>query len=153
MVAVIIGYMHGAVFYPIVSIVWVIDIILRYFITQHSENANIKLLPGSIIKIDFNKSFQYEAGQYCFLMIPLINRYEYHPFSISSSPFEKRTSFHIRALGDWTQKLYDIADGKNGLKKIDINIEGPFGNAAINLNDTNYQVFYFYYFLCNNTCY
>jgi predicted ferric reductase len=146
-VAIIIGLTHGAIFYPILSIVWVIDVVLRYFITQHSENADIKLIPGSIIKIEFEKSFQYEAGQYCFIMIPLINRYEYHPFSISSSPYESKTSFHIRALGDWTKKLQDMVEGENGLKKVDVKIEGPFGRCAINFNDENYEVFYFYFLI------
>jgi NADPH oxidase len=139
-VSIFVGAAHGASIYPFFSIIWSIDLILRYCITLHSENADIKILPGNIIKIDFESTFKYEPGQYCFLMIPIINRFEYHPFSVSSSPFEKRTSFHIRALGDWTQKLYDLVDGENGLKKIDVKIEGPFGNAAINLNDSNYEV-------------
>lgn len=45
------------------------------------------------------------TGQYCFLMVKSLSQVEYHPISISSSPLQDSTTFHIRALGDWTNNL------------------------------------------------
>jgi predicted ferric reductase len=41
-------------------------------------------------------------------MVKELNRFEFHPFSISSAPHEEITSFHIRALGDWTKALKEL---------------------------------------------
>jgi NAD(P)H-flavin reductase len=91
------------------------------------------VLPCGIVKISFNKTFNYEAGQYIFIMTPKINPFEFHPFSLSSCPSDETTSVHIRALGDWTRKLKDYiektdirTDKLPDIKSIslDIRIEG-----------------------------
>jgi hypothetical protein len=55
--------------------------------------------------------FQYKAGQYIFVCIPEIAKLEFHPFSLSSAPYEDEVCISIRDLGDWTSKLYELAEG------------------------------------------
>lgn len=47
-------------------------------------------------------------GQYCYINIPEISVMEWHPFSITSSPYDDFISFHIEAAGDWTKALQSI---------------------------------------------
>jgi hypothetical protein len=51
----------------------------------------------------------YHAGQYAFICVPEISRFEWHPLSLSSSPDAPVTQLHCRASGDWTQKVFDLA--------------------------------------------
>ncbi|KAG8574912.1 hypothetical protein GDO81_009385, partial [Engystomops pustulosus] len=53
-------------------------------------------------------SFQYKPGDYVYLNIPVIAKYEWHPFTISSAPEQEDTLWlHIRSLGQWTNRLYE----------------------------------------------
>lgn len=60
------------------------------------------------------EGYNYKSGQYAFINIPMINAFEWHPFSIASSPNNKYLCFMIKKAGDWTDKLvdrfYDIKD-------------------------------------------
>lgn len=54
--------------------------------------------------------FRFNPGDYVFINIPVIAKYEWHPFSISSAP--EKSDFiwlHIRACGNWTKRLYSFA--------------------------------------------
>jgi NADPH oxidase len=37
--------------------------------------------------------------------VPEVSRWQYHPFTISSSPHDPYISVHIRQAGDWTRAL------------------------------------------------
>jgi predicted ferric reductase len=70
---------------------FLLDVILRFFIVRsNKKNAHtckIIRLPSNVIKIEFpKKNFDYKAGQYVFIAIPALSYFEWHPFSISSSP-------------------------------------------------------------------
>nr|XP_022909698.1 NADPH oxidase 5 isoform X2 [Onthophagus taurus] len=51
--------------------------------------------------------FDYHPGDFVFVNIPTIAKYEWHPFTISSAPEQEDYIWlHIRVLGQWTSKLY-----------------------------------------------
>lgn len=52
-------------------------------------------------------SFKYVAGQWLFLQVPELSRWEWHPFTITSAPEDPYVSIHIRQVGDFTQALGD----------------------------------------------
>ncbi|KZT72806.1 hypothetical protein DAEQUDRAFT_722426 [Daedalea quercina L-15889] len=52
-------------------------------------------------------SFKYVAGQWLFINIPEISRFQWHPFTITSAPEDPYVSVHIRQVGDWTYALGD----------------------------------------------
>ena len=58
--------------------------------------------------------FDYHAGQYAFMCIPELGMFQWHPFSMSSAPFEADCMLHIRVLGNWTKSLYVGARGRRG---------------------------------------
>ncbi|KAG0043389.1 hypothetical protein BGZ83_011460 [Gryganskiella cystojenkinii] len=62
--------------------------------------------PAGVIELQIQKpSFQYKPGQYLFINVPDVSKYQWHPFTITSSPFEDYVSVHIRQVGDWTRAL------------------------------------------------
>ena len=58
-------------------------------------------------------NFQYKPGDYVIVNIPQIAEYEWHPFTISSSPdMASYVWLHIRGVGTWTKKLYEYYEEK-----------------------------------------
>ena len=67
------------------------------------------ILPSKVTHLVIKRppKFRFNAGDYVFINIPTIAKYEWHPFSISSSP--ERSDYlwlHIKAAGNWTNKLH-----------------------------------------------
>jgi predicted ferric reductase len=53
-------------------------------------------------------NFKFRSGDYLYIRLPTIAKYEWHPFTISSAPELKDELWvHIRSLGNWTNKIYD----------------------------------------------
>ncbi|KAI3991889.1 hypothetical protein MKX01_012834 [Papaver californicum] len=88
--------------------------------------------------------FEYKSGEYMFVKCPAVSPFEWHPFSITSSPAEDRLSVHIRAVGDWTKELKAIlseaskegkslpveATGGSNTQFPRVIIDGPYGAPA-----------------------
>ncbi|KAK0667705.1 FAD-binding domain-containing protein [Cercophora samala] len=108
--------------------------------------------PYDVVEIQFNKpSFKYKAGQWLFLQVPSVSKYQWHPFTITSCPYDPYVSVHIRQVGDFTRELgnavgagglhaklyegvdplgmYDVALA-NGQKMPALRIDGPYGAPA-----------------------
>ncbi|KAG7209856.1 hypothetical protein KM043_011459 [Ampulex compressa] len=67
------------------------------------------LLPSKVTHLVIKRPphFGFCPGDYVFVNIPVIARYEWHPFTISSAPEQEDYIWlHIRAVGEWTNSLY-----------------------------------------------
>lgn len=100
--------------------------------------------PSRVLELRIKKqTFNYRPGQYVFVACPYIANYEWHPFTISSSPDEDFVSVHIRNAGDWTGTLHllmnpnkkehgvvqeNMVTGPNG--EPILLVDGPFGAAS-----------------------
>ncbi|KAK9055567.1 hypothetical protein SSX86_026651 [Deinandra increscens subsp. villosa] len=123
--------------------------------TGRSEQYSPKIikvssLPGNVFSIMMSKpnGFKYRSGQYIFLQCPSISPFEWHPFSLTSSPGDDYLSVHIRTVGDWTQELKQVLTNENGssctigrakfkkLGEVDskglpkLRLDGPYGAPA-----------------------
>lgn len=79
--------------------------------------------------------FVYTPGQYAELKIPQISAYEWHPFTIAGAPTRNdggKVTFYIKAVGRWTNQLYDLALAAKTDDMSDIYIRGPHGAPAQN---------------------
>lgn len=111
--------------------------------------------PTDAIEIQFEKpSFKYKAGQWLFLNMPSVSKHQWHPFTITSCPFDPYISVHIRQVGDFTRGLasalgassddpinkgmydqldpngiYEIAP-ESGIEMPELRIDGPYGAPA-----------------------
>lgn len=80
-------------------------------------------LSESIVEIEMNRgTLRHRAGQFAYFrfLSPLCGRAE-HPFSISSAPSADTLSITVKALGDYTKKLFSLVPGTPVL------IDGPYG--------------------------
>ncbi|RYP42089.1 hypothetical protein DL767_000454 [Monosporascus sp. MG133] len=93
---------------------------------------------------------KYKPGRWFYLNSPDINYYQWHPFTLTSCPFDPYVSVHVRQIGDLTRdlgnalgagphqaKLYDSLD-PNGIYEIALHqgqkmpklrIDGPVRRA------------------------
>jgi predicted ferric reductase len=106
------------------------------------EDKHIVTLCYNVMKFSLINGRDMEAtsviakpGQYMYICIPSISRYEWHPFTISSGPSQLYTSHHIKTMGanTWTQKLFDLVKSvKQGSVSYEdafagIQVDGPYG--------------------------
>ncbi|PSR94496.1 NADPH oxidase [Coniella lustricola] len=117
-----------------------------------TEITRVVRHPYDVVEIQFTKpSFRYKAGQWLFIKVPSVSNYQWHPFTITSCPFDPYVSIHVRQVGDFTRalgdavgagaaqaKMYDIVDPmgmyevalQNGQHMPAIQIDGPYGAPA-----------------------
>ncbi|KAI8818569.1 ferric reductase NAD binding domain-containing protein [Fimicolochytrium jonesii] len=117
-------------------------IVREYRARQSTQLSKVIMHPGNTIELRIEKaSFAYKPGQYLFLNIPDIAYFQWHPFTISSTPEEGFVSVHIRVVGDWTKKAakllgaYSTSDDSAStldpkIRLPTIRIDGPFGAPA-----------------------
>ncbi|CAL9232433.1 unnamed protein product [Arabidopsis halleri] len=125
--------------------------ILRFFRSRlyTVEICKVVIYPGNVVVLRMTKptSFDYKSGQYVFVQCPAVSKFEWHPFSVTSSPGDDYLSIHIRQRGDWTEgikKAFSVVcqapeAGKSGLLRADVPnqknlpellIDGPYGAPA-----------------------
>jgi len=123
---------------------YLIERILR-IIRGKEKSIIVKAIqhPSRVLEIRMKKAvFNYSPGQFVFLCCSYIADFEWHPFTISSSPEDDYLSVHIRIVGDWTGKLHKLLNPENieGVcqenmhsapnGKPILEIDGPFGTAS-----------------------
>ncbi|KAJ0989006.1 hypothetical protein J5N97_007362 [Dioscorea zingiberensis] len=119
-------------------LLFVLDKILR--IIQSSRTTDIvsaSILPCKAVELTLPKhpSMKYTPTSMIFLKIPSISKFEWHPFSITSScnmDYDRLTVL-IKCQGQWTDSLYSMVqtmldDGH--AKKLSLAFEGPYGPAT-----------------------
>ena len=136
---------HGASAILFGVALWVFDILvwaLLAFINSRRQRSILAVrLPSYVVRLTFLKGdFNYKSGQYCFICVPGVSMFEWHPFSLSSSPHENMVSLHIRVLGDWTKRLYDYVDRT---KQINVYLDGPYGAPCLDVDGDRYKMFMF----------
>lgn len=69
------------------------------------------LLPSKVTHLVIKRPshFCFRPGDYVFINIPAIAKYEWHPFTLSSAPEDdEHIGLHIRAVGEWTNRLFNF---------------------------------------------
>ncbi|KAJ5597317.1 hypothetical protein N7537_007401 [Penicillium hordei] len=118
--------------------------------------------PYAAMEIQFHKpSMKYKAGQWVFLQVPDVSSTQWHPFTVTSCPFDPYLSIHVRQVGDFTRALGDAlgcgpAQAKdlegldpNGMYEVAlqngqtmpaIRVDGPYGAPAEDVFDNEIAV-------------
>ncbi|KAF1347901.1 FAD-binding domain-containing protein [Delphinella strobiligena] len=108
--------------------------------------------PYDAVEIQFRKpSMRYKAGQWLFINSPDVSLNQWHPFTITSCPFDPYISVHVRQVGDFTRslanalgagpsqaELYDELDPmgmyevalQQGQSMPRLRVDGPYGAPA-----------------------
>jgi NADPH oxidase len=119
--------------------VYLVERLLRiYRSSQTVVITKVISHPSKVLEIQMKKKgFHADVAQYVFICAPEIRYFEWHAFTLSSSPEEDYFSVHIRQVGDWTTELAKRCG--EGRKDMDfqqaynmpkILVDGPFGTAS-----------------------
>ncbi|KAI3959399.1 hypothetical protein MKW98_018989 [Papaver atlanticum] len=117
-----------------------------------SRAKSVNILQAMALHMSKPKGFKYRSGQYVFLKCSAVSPFEWHPFSLTSSPADGHLSVHIRVLGDWTAQLKNVlSKSSSGAKSIPVGtagesniqfakvmVDGPYGALAQDYK--NYEV-------------
>jgi len=78
----------------------------EYRARRATRLSKVLVHPSGAMELRIVKpSFKYTAGQWLFLQVPEISRWQWHPFTITSAPEDPYVSIHIRQVGDFTRAL------------------------------------------------
>ncbi|KAJ6882285.1 hypothetical protein NC651_028781 [Populus alba x Populus x berolinensis] len=103
-------------------------------------SARIYLIPSKAIELTLPKDpgLKYTPTSVIYMKIPSISKFQWHPFSItSSSNIDDHTmSVVVKCNEGWTSSLYDMIraelDSDTGaMNCIPVSIEGPYGPASL----------------------
>ena len=137
------AFFHTGILVPtLVALTWGVDLIIRkgyMSLCRYPRQASVRIISESVVEVCFPKAagFDYNPGQYIYIAIPELSLFEWHPFSLSSSPEQKIVTLHIRKAGDWTSALYDLAKKK---MEVSILLEGPYGSVGVDLASDRYKM-------------
>ncbi|KKK25768.1 hypothetical protein ARAM_002034 [Aspergillus rambellii] len=119
---------------------------------RETEITKVIRHPYDAMEIQFRKpSFKYKPGQWLFIQVPEVSNTQWHPFTITSCPFDPYVSVHVRQVGDFTRALgdavgcgpaqardlegldpmgmYEVAL-QNGQMMPKLRVDGPYGAPA-----------------------
>lgn len=136
------AFYHSGVVVPVVgSIIWGGDLILRKLymaLCRYPREAFIIPITDTVVEVRIPKcNFDYNPGQYVKICFPDVSLFEWHPISISSSPYQHEITLHIRTRGSWTKRLYSLSQKKN---LVPIMLEGPYGSLNVDLTTKRYSI-------------
>ncbi len=101
------------VFLTIPLILFLFELIfrlVRYLINKTKIARLIYLRSGVILlEIQKPKNLNFRCGQYAQINIPEISKWQLHPFTIASSPYDENLYFYLNPAGDWTKKIKELA--------------------------------------------
>ncbi|XP_074141319.1 NADPH oxidase 5 [Sminthopsis crassicaudata] len=86
----------------------VVGLVLSHLAALSIVEVNLLSSKVTHLVIKRPSFFNYKPGDYVYLNIPAIAKYEWHPFTISSAPEQRDTIWlHVRSQGRWTNRLYE----------------------------------------------
>ena len=125
---------HTAKFRPwaiAAAVVYGLDRLIRFFWGLYPRRATLTVKDGNMLQVRFAKHplARHRPGQYVFLNFPQLAPLEWHPFTLSSGPYEETCEVHIKALGNHTSALLQKASLTNTLW---VRCDGPYGRLSLN---------------------
>ena len=125
--------------FPTLLVIW--ERLQRLLLGFFPLVADLKLLDEETVAITTDlpkyRFWPYKAGQYVLVQIPELSWFQWHPFTVSTCS-GKSMQVHIKADGDWTNALRNLA--QSGTRSIKIGLDGPFGAPAQRFYDFHYSM-------------
>jgi NADPH oxidase 5 len=110
---------------------YLLDRAVRFWrMRRPSRIVTARPLPSQVTELAIARppGWTYRPGDFVWVLVPSVARFEWHPFTISSPPERPDTfTLHVRTLGDWTARLRDRA---GTLADAPVFFDGPHGAPA-----------------------
>jgi len=113
------------------EIVRVVRAEAREYLGTGAHNEQPSRADVALTKIEFQWAGQdgiHSPGMFVMINVPKVSAWEWHPFSLSSSPLDETATLHIKSQGpnSFTGKLFELA----GFNDVQMHVQGPFGGVA-----------------------
>ncbi len=138
---------HGPVFWAWLTIpllLFFVDALIRTFSkTRKLVITKLTALSDRVTTIRLNKPdrFNFRPGDYLWLNIPELSRWQWHPFTISAAPENNHINLHIKSAGDWSGALNNLACKKDiTIKNLPAVIDGPYGAPASHIGKSRIAI-------------
>lgn len=119
------------------------DWLIRFFFMYtcfYPNNGTIRRLTPTIVEVAWPKGgYDYDGGQWTFIGVPRAGPFQFHAFSVSSSPHHDIGTIHMRIAGDWTKSLWELAGPNPAGTKTTILLDGPVGAFACDFHSEMYK--------------
>src|SRR6266581_102688 len=142
--------MHGPAFWQWVllpTLAYCIERVVRLYRTQQPSHVFKAVpLPSGVTNLQLYRppGFDYRPGDYVFVRVPAVSRFEWHPFTISSCPEEPGgLSVHIRNSGDWTDAVHQHFRRKasdSSASKDGVYLDGPYGAPSSHIFESKIAI-------------
>lgn len=105
------------------------------FLFSDSPNSFVKLI---VVESSIT-GMSYTPTSMIFIKVPTLSKFQWHPFSITSSSNidSSELSILVKCYGNWTTALYNMVasaaaeGGSDHLNNIPVAVEGPYGPATV----------------------
>lgn len=106
---------------------------------------SMRPLRSGVTRLDLERppGFDERMTDYVFLRIPALAKHEWHPFTLSSTPQGDALTVHVRALGNWTNGLRDLAEARERAtapRELEVFVDGPYGASSARLSQSRFAV-------------
>ena len=102
--------------------------------TRPVQVLDMRVLEGGVTRVEWRSpGFNFEPGQFVLVCFPLLSPFEWHPYSLSSSPHHPSIVVHSKRRGEWTTRLEVLARGFEAGKSPRMFVEGPYGALTLPL--------------------
>ena len=104
-----------------------------------------RALRSGVTRLDLRRppGFTYSPGDYVFVRVPSVARFEWHPYTLSSAPERELLTLHARALGNWSAALRERVEAREldpDPDPLALTVDGPYGSPTAHLFDAEYAV-------------
>ena len=106
-----------------------------------SQVVKCEALRSGVTKLEIErpKGFVFNPADYVFLRIPAIAKHEWHPFTLSSAPENGNLTVHVRALGNWSRALRQLAE-RTEQQPLKAYVDGPYGSPSSHIFESRVAV-------------
>ncbi len=122
-------------FFPIVGVFVALELLDKMLFGRKKSYVTTGiLLPSDTVCLVVKKSerLAYKTGDWISLNIPSIAYYEWHAFTISSSPeFPNVLTLHIKVVGSWTRALQKLLEKDYKRLKVNLSDGAPLARMEI----------------------
>lgn len=95
--------------------------LLRETYCSKSTVIDAKVKKGGVLALRLQKPAHWDSvlrsGMYAFVHVPAVSKFEWHPFTLTSSRSDPFIEFHIRSAGDWTKAFHEYVESLDTRKQ------------------------------------
>ncbi|XP_015781033.1 NADPH oxidase 5 [Tetranychus urticae] len=162
--------LHGPSFWMWAALPLLLFIFERFILikrmfgsTGHTYIERGTILPSRVAHLVIKRpqNFDFRPGDWVYLQIPCIAKWEWHPFTISSAPeMQDYLWLHIRGVGEWTKRVCQIIEQHKDVPfgsvqckgnpafvinlkasiPLPVRLDGPYGSPSSHIFNTEHAV-------------